>query len=177
MMDFHTNRHVLSQASADDMGSFVAISNGQFAVNCKTFYVSGWNQWETVEAAAGALELFGASLPPDTTGPALVRRLLDRAVANGFSVVRAWATAVSPQYALEVSGLARVCWEGVGVLLGRLHSCSGHVMHMHAPRSWAGSRGCAAACCTGYVLPGHTSAWQLEHAVAVLPVCNADLPW
>lgn len=55
-----------------------------------------------VEAAAGALELFGASLPGNTTGPALVRHLLDRAAANGFTVVRAWAHAVSPQYALQV---------------------------------------------------------------------------
>jgi mannan endo-1,4-beta-mannosidase len=62
-----------------------------------------------VEAAAGALELFGASLPPNTTGPALVRDMLDRAVANQFTVMRAWAHSVDPQYALQVR-------PGVGVL-------------------------------------------------------------
>ncbi len=108
-----TTRNALCQGSADDMDYYVAVSNGQFVVNCKTFYVSGWNQWETVEAAAGALQLYGASLPPNTTGPALVRQLLDRAVANGFTVMRAWATAVSPQYALEVGRAALVCGEDV----------------------------------------------------------------
>ena len=33
--------------------------------------VSGWNAWESMEGAAGALELYGASLPPNTTGPAV----------------------------------------------------------------------------------------------------------
>ena len=43
-------------------------------VGCKKFYVSGWNQWEVVEAAAGALELFGASLPEGKTGPQVGHR-------------------------------------------------------------------------------------------------------
>lgn len=59
-------------------------------------------RWEMVEAAAGGLELFGASLPPNTTGPALWRQMLDRAVANQFTVVRGWAHTVTPQYALQV---------------------------------------------------------------------------
>ena len=48
---------------------FVQVVGGEFVVGCKKFYVSGWNQWEVVEAAAGALELFGASLPEGKTGP------------------------------------------------------------------------------------------------------------
>lgn len=54
-----------------------------------------------VEAAAGGLELFGASLPANTTGPALIRRLLDRAVANQLNVVRGWAHTVTDRYALQ----------------------------------------------------------------------------
>jgi mannan endo-1,4-beta-mannosidase len=54
-----------------------------------------------MEAAAGALELYGASLPDNTTGPALVRSLLDRAQLHGLNVLRAWAAPVSPPYALS----------------------------------------------------------------------------
>jgi hypothetical protein len=86
-----------------DMDHFVRVEDSQFSVNCKRFAISGFNMWEMVEAAAGGLELFGASLPPNTTGPALVRHMFDRAVANKFNVVRAWAHTVSPQYALQAS--------------------------------------------------------------------------
>ncbi len=89
-------------AGNSDIDYFVQVLDGQFSVNCKRFLVAGWNQWESNEAAAGALELFGASLPPNTTGPALIRQLLDRAVANQFNVVRAWAHSVTAQYALQV---------------------------------------------------------------------------
>lgn len=92
------------QASQEDMDHFVEVVDGQFVANCKVLYLSGWNQWEAVEAGAGALELFGASMPPNTTSPALMRRLLDRAVANGFNLVRAWAHSVTAQYALQVGG-------------------------------------------------------------------------
>ena len=33
----------------------------------------------------------------------LVRQLMDEAVADGFTVLRAWATAVDPQYSLQPS--------------------------------------------------------------------------
>jgi mannan endo-1,4-beta-mannosidase len=51
------------------MDYFVEVQGTDFVVNCKKFMLSGWNQWETVEAAAGALALFGASLPENVTGP------------------------------------------------------------------------------------------------------------
>ena len=63
-----------------------------------------------VEAGAGALELFGASLPANTSGPALVRRVLDRAAANGFTVLRTWAHTVTAQYALQVLSLLGRKW-------------------------------------------------------------------
>jgi hypothetical protein len=88
-------------AGNNQLDHFVKVEGSSFVVDCRRFFVSGWNMWELVEAAAGGLELFGASLPPNTTGPALVRRLLDRAVANKFNVLRAWAHTVSPQYALQ----------------------------------------------------------------------------
>lgn len=50
------------------MQHFVRVHDGRFVVNCRTLFVSGWNHWELLEAAAGGLELFGASLPPNTTG-------------------------------------------------------------------------------------------------------------
>lgn len=46
--------------------------------------------WELMEAAAGAPQLTGSVLPPSMTGPAMVRALLDEAVAAGLTVVRAW---------------------------------------------------------------------------------------
>lgn len=50
------------------MQHFVRAKDGRFVVNCRTHYALGWNHWELLEAAAGGLELFGASLPPNTTG-------------------------------------------------------------------------------------------------------------
>ncbi|KAI3438631.1 hypothetical protein D9Q98_001053 [Chlorella vulgaris] len=72
-------------AGNNQLDHFVKVEGSSFVVDCRRFFVSGWNMWELVEAAAGGLELFGASLPPNTTGPALVRRLMDRAVANKFN--------------------------------------------------------------------------------------------
>lgn len=75
--------------------------------------ISSWTpvyRWEMVEAGAGALELFGASLPANTSGPALVRRVLDRAAANGFTVLRTWAHTVTAQYALQVLSLLGSEW-------------------------------------------------------------------
>lgn len=53
-----------------------------------------------MEAAGGAFELYGASLPDNTTGPALVRNILDKAQAHGLDVLRTWAHPVSAPYAL-----------------------------------------------------------------------------
>jgi mannan endo-1,4-beta-mannosidase len=88
---------------AKSIDHFVRVVSGRFVVgpDCAELFVSGTNQWELMEAAGGALQLFGASLPDNTTGPALVRALLDRAAAAGMNVVRAWAHPVSAQYALQ----------------------------------------------------------------------------
>ena len=81
------------------------VQGGKFVVgpDCKPFYISGWNSWEAMEAAAGALELFGASLPENTTGPALIRNVMERAQHHGLNVVRIWAHPVSAPYALQTA--------------------------------------------------------------------------
>eukprot|EP00891_Asterochloris_glomerata_P001627 jgi/Astpho2/1627/e_gw1.00030.19.1_t len=71
---------------------FVTIQGGRFALGCETFYPVGWNHlW---------LEWMAA---PPSDKPPLVRQLMDEAVADGFTVLRAWATAVDPQYSLQPS--------------------------------------------------------------------------
>lgn len=50
------------------------VQGNRFVVGCQTWYASGWNEWETMEAAAGALTLYGSSLPPNTTAPAVSRK-------------------------------------------------------------------------------------------------------
>ena len=70
--------------------SSVEIINGQFALGCNRFPVSGMNQWEAMEAAAGAPRLVGSNLPPGVPGPQLVRDLLDTVVQHGLTIVRAW---------------------------------------------------------------------------------------
>lgn len=92
-------------AAASDMDFFVKVSGTDFVVgpDCKKYFVSGWNQWEAMEAAAGALELYGAAMPPNTTGPALVRLLLDRAQGAGLNVMRTWAHPVTQQYAMSTA--------------------------------------------------------------------------
>lgn len=57
---------------------FVTIDNGEFVVGCERFLVAGWNQWEVVEAAAGAPSLSGASLPANQTGPQVRSLALSR---------------------------------------------------------------------------------------------------
>ena len=70
--------------------NYVEIIDGQFMLGCNRFPVSGMNQWEAMEAAAGAPRLVGSNLPPGVPGPQLVRALLDTAVEHGLTVVRAW---------------------------------------------------------------------------------------
>lgn len=77
--------------------------DGQFVNGCNYFKVAGWNQWEAVEAAAGAPFLYGASIPVGLTGPELVRSLFEQGAKVGFNVMRTWAFAVDAQYALETS--------------------------------------------------------------------------
>lgn len=43
-----------------------------------------------MEAAAGAPRLGGSVLPPEQSGPEMVRTLLDTAAQSGLTVVRAW---------------------------------------------------------------------------------------
>ena len=81
---------------------FVEVRDGKFVAGCHPFRVAGWNQWEVLEAAAGAPALSGASIPSNMTGPQMVRTLLDRGAKNGLNTVRIWAYAVNPQYALQV---------------------------------------------------------------------------
>ena len=80
---------------------FIEIRDGQFANGCNFFKLAGWNQWEVVEAAAGAPSISGASIPKGMTGPQLVRTLLRRGAALGFNSMRTWVHAVNPQYALQ----------------------------------------------------------------------------
>ncbi|CAD7701855.1 unnamed protein product [Ostreobium quekettii] len=83
--------------------NFIRIVNGEFVDGCEQFLVAGWNQWEVIEAAAGAPELIGASLPPGESGPRMLQDMLDLAVEHGFNLMRAWAHSVSPQFALQPS--------------------------------------------------------------------------
>lgn len=57
--------HLLSPAPQ----YFVRVEGLDFVAGCNKFYVAGWNQWEVVEAAAGAPYLSGASIPVNMTGP------------------------------------------------------------------------------------------------------------
>jgi mannan endo-1,4-beta-mannosidase len=85
-----------AEPTLDLMDYFVRVEGGRFVVGpeCSLMYISGWNQWETVEAAAGVLRLYGASLPPNITGQELIKRKLKTAKEVGFNVVRAWANPV-----------------------------------------------------------------------------------
>ena len=56
-----------------------------------------------MEASGGALELFGAALPENTTGPALVRQILDKAQSHGLNVLRTWAHPMTAPYALATA--------------------------------------------------------------------------
>lgn len=100
----HTLYPPQSPPIPNDMDYFVKVVDGRFVVltdeGCKPFYVSGWNQWETVEAASGALQLYGARLPPHMSGPELVRSLLRKAKERGLNAVRTWVQPVTPEYSL-----------------------------------------------------------------------------
>lgn len=80
---------------------FVRIEDGEFVLGCNKFYVSGWNQWEVVDAAAGGPKLSGATIPTNQTGPTLIRSMLDNGVASGFNTMRFWGYAINPQYTLQ----------------------------------------------------------------------------
>ncbi|GMH39935.1 hypothetical protein BSKO_07839 [Bryopsis sp. KO-2023] len=82
---------------------FIRIHNGEFVEGCKRFRISGWNQWEVLEAAAGAPNLIGSSYPPGKTGPKMIRDMMEEGKAKGFNVMRIWAHSVSKQYALQIS--------------------------------------------------------------------------
>jgi len=92
----------LASSKSSLMEYFVQVRDGRFVVGptCSPFYISGWNAWEAMEAAAGVLELYGASLPANTTGPSLIRSQFERAQAHGLNVMRTWAHPVTAQYAL-----------------------------------------------------------------------------
>lgn len=52
-----------------------------------------------MEASAGAPRLAGSVLPPGTTGPELIRSVLDTMAEAGLTVARASAHGVSAEYA------------------------------------------------------------------------------
>lgn len=81
------------------MEQFVRVVDGEFVVGCAPFYPAGWNQWEAVEAGSGANRLTGASIPSGSSGPGLIRDLLDEAQAAGLNVMRFWTFAVDDAYA------------------------------------------------------------------------------
>lgn len=78
--------------------NFVEIVDGDFVLGCNSFPISGWNQWELMEAGAGAPLLVGSVLPPDQTSPEFLSSVLDSAVQAGVTVIRGWAHGTSPQY-------------------------------------------------------------------------------
>lgn len=102
------SRHLRGGTSGSEDGAvdlmeyFVKVEGGRFVVGpkCDLFYVSGWNQWETVEAASGVLRLYGASLPQNMTGQQLIRSQLRKAQSYGFNLIRTWANPVSLEYTL-----------------------------------------------------------------------------
>ncbi|KAL4437982.1 hypothetical protein ABPG77_004203 [Micractinium sp. CCAP 211/92] len=93
--------------------SFVTVQDGDFVLGCQRFPISGWNQWEVMEAAAGAPRLVGSVLPPGQTGPEMVRALLDTAAQSGLTVVRAWAHGVSPSYPVQLDNSGSSLNEGM----------------------------------------------------------------
>jgi len=95
--------HNRALAQADAQEYFVEVRDGQFVAGCDNFKIAGWNQWEVVDAAAGAPTLSGASLPDGVSGPELVRTLLSKGNEYGFNVMRTWVNPVNPQYALQTA--------------------------------------------------------------------------
>ncbi|KAL4425642.1 hypothetical protein ABPG75_009658 [Micractinium tetrahymenae] len=93
--------------------SFATIQDGEFVLGCQRFPIAGWNQWEVMEAAAGAPRLVGSVLPPGQAGPAMVRTLLDTAAQSGLTVVRAWAHGVSPSYPVQLDSSGSALNEGM----------------------------------------------------------------
>ncbi|CAL5227333.1 g10275 [Coccomyxa viridis] len=106
-MVLHNTSRALLQSSGHLTGTdqyFVTVApDGNFALNCQKVFIAGWNQWEVVEAAAGAPITHGATLPTGVTGPQLIRTLWDTAVENNLNLVRFFAFGVSPEYALQPS--------------------------------------------------------------------------
>lgn len=119
-----SHTHEMSKAYVNvskDMNYFVRAHKGHFVVGpeCKPYYVSGWNQWEAMEAAAGVLQLYGGSLPTNMTGPQLVRSILDKAQSYGLNVLRTWSQPVTTAYALmpNPGEYNEAMWRGLDYLL------------------------------------------------------------
>jgi len=77
-----------------------------FVDGCSTFYPSGFNIWEAVEMGFGARNLWAASLPAGTTGPALLRDVLDSAAAAKFNVMRILSHGVNKESDMTLNGVA-----------------------------------------------------------------------
>lgn len=80
------------------------ISDGKFVVGCNKFYMSGWNSWEMMEAAAGAPTLFGSAMPAKTTGPQVGRNL--GRWAEGLGGMAGMRAPAGDQHDLAFLGLA-----------------------------------------------------------------------
>jgi mannan endo-1,4-beta-mannosidase len=78
---------------------FVNIIDGDFVVGCNKFPIDGLNEWEVLEAGAGVPALTGSQLPTNIVPAQALRKVMDDAVSNGFTVLRAWAHGVTQQYA------------------------------------------------------------------------------
>lgn len=116
----NTARELLqADAAAPAPEYFIEIRDGNFVNGCNNFKIAGWNQWEVVEAAAGAPSLSGASIPTGMTGPQLVRALLRRGSELGFNSMRTWVHAVNPQYALQPKAgeYSEAAFQGLDYLL------------------------------------------------------------
>lgn len=99
----------------NETNEFVQIADGDFVVGCKKFFVSGWNQWEVVEAAAGALELFGATLPEEKTGPQVPHQAHEHSEKqlqpsqNVWSILQCTEMHLAIPHSLKYSFLSQMC--------------------------------------------------------------------
>ncbi|PSC71493.1 mannan endo-1,4-beta-mannosidase [Micractinium conductrix] len=80
--------------------SFVTVEGSQFWLDCRPFYLAGFNL-ETAAEAAAARNAFAAGRRAG--GESTLRSLFGRAAASGLNVVRTWAHTSDPAYPLQVS--------------------------------------------------------------------------
>jgi mannan endo-1,4-beta-mannosidase len=96
---FFWRLQLLQTGPISDPDAFVEVKNGEFVLGCSTFPISGINLWEVLEAGAGAPMLTGSQLKAGMVSTQALLEAYDTAVRSGFTVVRAWAHGVTPEYA------------------------------------------------------------------------------